>query len=54
MFGASKEQVRRVLGLLDEDEDEDEDGPGGVTRSPPPGPDRHAWHSISACSDPPP
>lgn len=50
MFGASEEQVRRAFGLLDEDED----GPGGVISSPPPGPDRHAWHSISACSDPPP
>jgi hypothetical protein len=48
MFGASEEQVRRVLGL------EDEDGPGRVTNSPQPGPDRHAWHSISVCSDPPP
>ncbi|MCP2243658.1 hypothetical protein LX86_002388 [Lentzea aerocolonigenes] len=50
MFGASREQVLRALGLTEDAEN----GPGGVITSPPPGPESHAWHSISACSDPPP
>ena len=52
MFGASEEQVRRMLGLTGAKHDEAltgaEETPVSAVTSP------QAWHSISVCVDPPP
>jgi hypothetical protein len=52
MFGASEEQVRHMLGLIEARHDDTLTGAGEAPVSA--AASSQAWHSISVCADPPP